>query len=78
MKKLIFTMLIALFSILSFNEAKAQSCPPGYQTGNIIINICGCDYYINYCFHIHTYVILLHREICLKSCLCKPESQFEK
>jgi hypothetical protein len=50
MKKLIFTMLIALFSILSFNEAKAQSCPPGYQTGNIIINICGCDYYINYCF----------------------------
>ena len=49
MKKLIFTMLIALFSILSFNEAKAQDCPVGYQEKPYSIIIGGCTYNVLVC-----------------------------
>jgi hypothetical protein len=48
MKKLIFTMLIALFSILSFNEAKA-TCPSGWSSTIDTLTIDGCDYMIELC-----------------------------
>ena len=49
MKKLIFTMLIALFSILSFNEAIA-TCPSGYSSYTITKVIGDCIYEISGCF----------------------------
>jgi hypothetical protein len=47
MKKLIFTMLIALFSILSFNEA--NSCPTGYTFMTYQVQIGTCTFNVDVC-----------------------------
>jgi hypothetical protein len=53
MKKLSL-LLIAIFSLLAFNNANAQNCPSGWSQGTTYVEYSGCTFTVHYCYYCTT------------------------